>query len=45
MGNSRVRPPRLELVGKELDHNRKIICDALQSRPQSVGSDALPAGS
>jgi dihydrodipicolinate synthase/N-acetylneuraminate lyase len=44
MGNSRVRPPRLELVGKELEHNRKIICDALQFRPQSVGGDALPAG-
>jgi 4-hydroxy-tetrahydrodipicolinate synthase len=44
IGNSRVRPPRLELVGKELEHNKKIIGDALQSRPQSVGSDALPTG-
>lgn len=44
IGNARVRPPRLELAGKELEHNRKIICDALQSRPQSVGSYALPTG-
>jgi 4-hydroxy-tetrahydrodipicolinate synthase len=42
IGNSRVRPPRLELVGKELEHVRKIIGDALASRPQSVGSLALP---
>jgi 4-hydroxy-tetrahydrodipicolinate synthase len=44
IGNARVRPPRLELVGQELDQTRKIICDALQSRPQSVGSYALPTG-
>jgi dihydrodipicolinate synthase/N-acetylneuraminate lyase len=41
IGNSRVRPPRLELVGKELEHNEKIIRGALQSRPQAVGSLAL----
>ena len=44
IGNARVRPPRLELVGEELGQTRKIICDALQSRPQSVGSYALPNG-
>jgi 1-pyrroline-4-hydroxy-2-carboxylate deaminase len=44
IGNARVRPPRLELVGQELDHNKKIIADALQSRPQSAGSYALPTG-
>jgi 4-hydroxy-tetrahydrodipicolinate synthase len=33
MGNPRVRPPRLELVGRELEQTRKIICDALRSRP------------
>jgi 1-pyrroline-4-hydroxy-2-carboxylate deaminase len=44
IGNARVRPPRLELVGPELEHNKKIIADALQSRPQSVGSYALPTG-
>ena len=41
IGNSRVRPPRLELVGRELEHNKKIIGDALQSRPQAVASYAL----
>jgi 1-pyrroline-4-hydroxy-2-carboxylate deaminase len=41
IGNSRVRPPRLELVGRELEHARKVIHDALQSRPQSVVSYAL----
>lgn len=43
IGNSRVRPPRLELVGKELEQNKKIIRDALQARAQSVSSYALPA--
>jgi 1-pyrroline-4-hydroxy-2-carboxylate deaminase len=42
MGNTRVRPPRLELVGNELDRNRMIIRDALRSRPQSVSTYALP---
>jgi 4-hydroxy-tetrahydrodipicolinate synthase len=42
IGNSRVRPPRLELAGKELEQTRTMIHDALQSRPQSVGSYALP---
>ncbi len=42
MGNPRVRPPRLELVGRELEQIRKIICDALRSRPQSVSNYALP---
>jgi len=42
MGNPRVRPPRLELVGSELEQNRKIICDALRSRPRPVNSYALP---
>jgi 4-hydroxy-tetrahydrodipicolinate synthase len=34
MGNARVRPPRLELEGEELSRTRKMICDALQARPQ-----------
>lgn len=42
MGNPRVRPPRLELVGDELERNRRIIRDALLSRPQPVGNFALP---
>jgi 4-hydroxy-tetrahydrodipicolinate synthase len=41
MGNSRVRPPRLELIGYELEQARKIIRHALCSRPQpSVGIHA-----
>jgi 1-pyrroline-4-hydroxy-2-carboxylate deaminase len=44
MGNTRVRPPRLELVGQEFEQTRKIIRDALSRRPQAVGSYALPNG-
>jgi 4-hydroxy-tetrahydrodipicolinate synthase len=44
IGNSLVRPPRLELVGEELEQTRKIIRDALQSKPQSVGAYALQNG-
>jgi 1-pyrroline-4-hydroxy-2-carboxylate deaminase len=44
MGNVRVRPPRLELVGAELEQTLKIIHDALQHRPQPVVSYALPNG-
>jgi len=42
IGNARVRPPRLELVGEELEQTRKIIREALLSRPQSVESYELP---
>jgi 4-hydroxy-tetrahydrodipicolinate synthase len=42
MGNPRVRPPRLELVGDELQRNTMIIRDALHSRLQPVASFALP---
>jgi 4-hydroxy-tetrahydrodipicolinate synthase len=42
MGNPRVRPPRLELVGSELEQTKKIICDALRSRPQLVSTYAVP---
>jgi len=42
MGNARVRPPRLELVGQELEQAQKIIRDALRTRPQTVGAYALP---
>ncbi len=34
MGNARVRPPRLELVGNELEHTRKVIREALCTRPE-----------
>jgi 1-pyrroline-4-hydroxy-2-carboxylate deaminase len=43
-GNSRVRPPRLELVGPELEQARKIIRNSLRARPASVGHYALPNG-
>jgi dihydrodipicolinate synthase/N-acetylneuraminate lyase len=42
IGNPRVRPPRLELVGDELERTRGIIRDALRSRPQPVAGFALP---
>jgi 4-hydroxy-tetrahydrodipicolinate synthase len=34
MGNARVRPPRLELEGVELEEARSIIRTALTSRPR-----------
>jgi hypothetical protein len=43
MGNPRVRPPRLELVGNELKQISQIIRDALRAKPQPVGSYALPS--
>jgi 1-pyrroline-4-hydroxy-2-carboxylate deaminase len=42
MGNARVRPPRLELTGKELEDTKKTIHHALRSRPQSLSAYALP---
>src|SRR5580704_5199258 len=42
IGNARVRPPRLELAGDELEQTRTIIRDALRSRPQSAMGCALP---
>jgi 1-pyrroline-4-hydroxy-2-carboxylate deaminase len=32
MGNARVRPPRLELVGPELDDAKRVISEALNTR-------------
>ena len=34
-GNTRVRPPRMELVGKELEETLAIIDHALATRPQA----------
>ncbi len=42
MGNTRVRPPRLELVGSELAQAKKITREALRTRPEPVSSYALP---
>ena len=40
MGNTRVRPPRLELVGRELEDALRIIAEALRTRPELVNSYA-----
>jgi 1-pyrroline-4-hydroxy-2-carboxylate deaminase len=42
IGNARVRPPRLELVGEELERATKIIRNALHSRPQRVAGYVVP---
>ncbi len=36
IGNPRVRPPRLELVGDKLEQTRKIIKETLRARTQLV---------
>jgi 1-pyrroline-4-hydroxy-2-carboxylate deaminase len=41
IGSARVRPPRLELVGPELEQTKTIIKEALRTRPEAVGSYAL----
>jgi 1-pyrroline-4-hydroxy-2-carboxylate deaminase len=41
MGSARVRPPRLELVGPELEQTKTIIQEALRTRHEAVGSYAL----
>lgn len=40
-GNPRVRSPRFEVVGEELEQTRKIVSEALANRP-SVKSTPLP---
>lgn len=42
MGNTRVRLPRLEIVGAELEQTKAIIHDALRARPELVSSYAVP---
>lgn len=41
MGNTKVRPPRLELTGNELEQAGKLIGEALRTRPEPVNSYAL----
>jgi 1-pyrroline-4-hydroxy-2-carboxylate deaminase len=41
MGNPRVRPPRLELVGPELKATKALISHALQNRPVEYMSKSL----
>jgi 1-pyrroline-4-hydroxy-2-carboxylate deaminase len=38
IGSARVRPPRLELTGKELDEARAVISHALATRPRQLSA-------
>ena len=38
VGNPRVRPPRLQLIGDELSSKKAIIKKALRDRPQAIAS-------
>ncbi|MGA8529384.1 MAG: dihydrodipicolinate synthase family protein [Acidobacteriaceae bacterium] len=40
-GNARVRPPRLQVIGNELEETRAVVAAALKNRP-SVKSTAFP---
>jgi dihydrodipicolinate synthase/N-acetylneuraminate lyase len=42
MGNPRVRPPRLQLIGDELAKTIKIIRDSLLNRPKVANGQAVP---
>jgi len=41
-GNPRVRPPRLELIGKELDETKRMIQEVLSSRPRKEEAQMAP---
>jgi 4-hydroxy-tetrahydrodipicolinate synthase len=41
MGNARVRPPRLELIGAELEQVRAVIHQALSMRPEEYSTPSL----
>lgn len=43
MGSARVRPPRLELAGDDLLRTRKIIKDALRTRPRELNRQTVPS--
>jgi 4-hydroxy-tetrahydrodipicolinate synthase len=43
IGNARVRPPRLELVGNKLREIQKTVKETLRTRPQLVNGQAVPA--
>jgi 4-hydroxy-tetrahydrodipicolinate synthase len=42
-GNARVRPPRLELVGQELEQTKKTIQDLLRIRPRTEAGQLVPS--
>jgi 4-hydroxy-tetrahydrodipicolinate synthase len=41
MGNPRVRPPRLELVGDALKQTKAVIQQSLRERPQAIASQVV----
>lgn len=43
MGNPRVRAPRLELIGNELETTKKIIKQALRERSRAIASQGVQA--
>jgi 1-pyrroline-4-hydroxy-2-carboxylate deaminase len=43
MGNARVRPPRLELAGEDLQRTLKIIHDSLSRRPRELTPQPVPS--
>jgi dihydrodipicolinate synthase/N-acetylneuraminate lyase len=45
MGNARVRPPRLELAGEELEQAVRTIREALANRPKNVSRKGAKAQS
>ena len=45
MGNARVRPPRLELSGAELDESLSVIRGSLANRPENVSRKGAKAQS
>ncbi|HMI50822.1 MAG TPA: hypothetical protein VK525_04870, partial [Candidatus Saccharimonadales bacterium] len=38
VGSARVRGPRMEVTGAELEYTRKIVRDAIRSRPASAST-------
>ena len=43
MGSSRVRPPRLQLIGAELEETRAIVREALENRPKVATASSSAA--
>src|SRR5271169_2392318 len=43
IGNARVRAPKLELVGEELESIKKLIRDAIKNRPKNASSGLAQA--
>ena len=43
VGNPRVRAPRVELTGQELEQTKAVIHDALRTRPEAFATQAISA--